>query len=818
MATSRAQAPPVNLKERIAALQQRNVSPGQSQNSQMANKSLPPVGGLRDKIAKFEQKGGVPVPRGSFGMGAPQLAENAPAKKRGELYGNRIQGLGRPSVSRSGSPMPPSDSESSPSPRKRCVSSGAALSDGPLRAAGDEPVPPLPSTLSFASPRRNSLAVDFGAGRRVVSSSGALGRDLDESESLSSSPTADRDAACDLAESSAESLGHIDGSSAILADDQESPATNSSVLETATAPSQDEPATSITFPSTESPPDNEAVTRTPVSSAQPLESLVSEVAEIKDEESSSVIPNAVSVEASEALSTAESAVTRQSPVLEDEQTEPATSDMPSPSLSAPSSVTPSDFDNGAGFDTPLTPLTPVDEGATTHVAERPSASLSHPVISVVVSPSDERRPVYTTTQTSKNVQPTAADNVEPEVRQGNVTKRSFTAVVHRKVTETPAATIPASSLVPVTPQISRIRRSAKGTVIEPPPSPGYGELAALLEEAALLEMRLTEGNGSTEFRNGSLKGGDGSAELRSWGLSSEEPSPIDPQPPKTPTNASFRPELRNDSASTLTSQTRTQSIDSRSLSDRSISIPSIREPTIDGDIPEEDEGGMGTTHSPKSPLPKYLSGFRRLASSSSSRRSSSYMPGAYPRDSISVSSEDSAPVRTPSDSGSDAAGGPGNGVAWPSVSPKKSGMGRSSSFADKLFHRGRTKSNVSTAETDRGSIHESPSRSYTLSTSSNSSLSKRPQARSPTETPGVRPNSWVHPRDSLSSISPPGSLFDKDIFDAFPSVPQTVPPAPPHSHSHSHLSPDDYPGGAVGRASTLPVKGRKQVAQRLSMV
>ncbi|KIJ58325.1 hypothetical protein HYDPIDRAFT_56363, partial [Hydnomerulius pinastri MD-312] len=165
---------PVNLKERIAALQQRNVSSGQHQTTQAASRSIPAVtgtGALRDKIAKFEEKGGVPVPRGSFGMGAPQLAENAPAKKRGELYGNRIQGLGRPSgppTSRSGSPSL-SGSES-PSPRKRCVSTGGALSSSLSRPnfTTDEPVPALPNTPPFSTtPRRNSLTVNFGAGRRV---------------------------------------------------------------------------------------------------------------------------------------------------------------------------------------------------------------------------------------------------------------------------------------------------------------------------------------------------------------------------------------------------------------------------------------------------------------------------------------------------------------------------------------------------------------------------------------------------------------------------------------------------------------------------
>ncbi|KAG2067522.1 hypothetical protein BDR04DRAFT_985793, partial [Suillus decipiens] len=171
-ATSRTYPPPVNLKERIAALQQRNVSPSQQQMSQFASKNLPSsgTGCLRDKIAKFEEKGGIPVPRGSFGMGAPQLAENAPAKKRGELYGNRVQNMGRPSglpSSRSGSPLPQVDNL--PLPRKRCVSTGGTLLKGtPPRFTTGEPVPPLPPTPSptLPSARRNSLAVNFGPPQR----------------------------------------------------------------------------------------------------------------------------------------------------------------------------------------------------------------------------------------------------------------------------------------------------------------------------------------------------------------------------------------------------------------------------------------------------------------------------------------------------------------------------------------------------------------------------------------------------------------------------------------------------------------------------
>jgi hypothetical protein len=85
-----------NLKERIAALEQRNA---ESATSSRATSPTPSItsnsghsaqsnGALRDRIARFEKKGGVPVPRGRFGLGAPPAVEGP--RKRGELYGNRI--------------------------------------------------------------------------------------------------------------------------------------------------------------------------------------------------------------------------------------------------------------------------------------------------------------------------------------------------------------------------------------------------------------------------------------------------------------------------------------------------------------------------------------------------------------------------------------------------------------------------------------------------------------------------------------------------------------------------------------------------------
>ena len=91
------QPPPSNLKDRIAALQQRNGSPSPtpSPTSSHRNASVtPPRSSLRDKIAKFERKGGVPLPRSSFGMGMPPPEEPGWTKSR-ELYGNRVAALGK---------------------------------------------------------------------------------------------------------------------------------------------------------------------------------------------------------------------------------------------------------------------------------------------------------------------------------------------------------------------------------------------------------------------------------------------------------------------------------------------------------------------------------------------------------------------------------------------------------------------------------------------------------------------------------------------------------------------------------------------------
>ena len=146
-ATARPNILPTNLKERIAALEQRTTvnstsspsSPATSPVSTDANGSQS-VGKLKDRIAKFERKGGVPVPRGSFGLGAPPTGEGP--KRQGELYGNRMQGKLTPQYT--GGSLASIGSFGSPPQR--------SFSTSILNGNFDDSHSPIASPTSIASP------------------------------------------------------------------------------------------------------------------------------------------------------------------------------------------------------------------------------------------------------------------------------------------------------------------------------------------------------------------------------------------------------------------------------------------------------------------------------------------------------------------------------------------------------------------------------------------------------------------------------------------------------------------------------------------
>ncbi|KAH0826966.1 hypothetical protein J3R83DRAFT_4625 [Lanmaoa asiatica] len=682
-------------------------------------------------------------------MGTPQLAENAPPKKRGELYANRLPGLGRPSgatISRSGSPRPPTDE--SPAPRKRCISTGAALSSGPSNFSTDEPVPPLPNGLSCPAPRRNSLAINFGSGRRVMSTSDAEGVEFVDALSPSLSSLAP--------EKPPETT-----------DSQ--PPNPESVIEPTLLEVEEPQPSSLEAPEvTLQPLEPPLVTE----QSLPADSGVSKVDTPAEHPPA---PQNLPFPVHDAYQNAS-----QSPTIEqsskdglsDYESAPQSAvSQPSPSLPEPASSVPS----LVPADTPSTPPEPTPTRAEIVVVSRSSSPPENVAKQVAAS---QGSAIATTAPNPTLPVPPSIPTPSLTTEARSQGKPTFKAVVHRKVTELPISPAASGLAPPATSQLIQKRRGVNSNVIDVPSSPGHGDLAVLLEDAALLELRLTEGDGT--------------------GLNAKELLAA------TPTNATFQPDLRHVSASTLTEHAPMPSIDSGSQSVRSVSIPSIRESFVDGDIPEGDETDgrslASTTFSQRSPSHrKYLSNIYRLTS----RRSSGYMPGTYPRDSMSMSSEDSSPVTTPSDNGKRK----GFGIAWPSTSPKKIGsnVSRSSSFADKIFNRNRTKSNVSTADqvSERSSLYESSQ--PTLSLSFPSELS--PETNPDGVDIGSRPESWISPGDSNSEFSPASSLLDKDIFDAFPSVPQTLPPG-------FHL---DAENAGVGRTSTLPVTGRKQVNQRLSM-
>ncbi|KDR73738.1 hypothetical protein GALMADRAFT_251556 [Galerina marginata CBS 339.88] len=177
---------PTNLKERIAALEQRNaanggansrpISPTPSAGPTVSTKAHPAA--FRDKIAKFEKKGGVPVPRGSFGLGAPPTSHGP--SRQGELYGNRIPAPARTvsngvyPVSRAASPTGGMSTPGSPHDR-RSFSLSSVISDDdnldytPVSSPTFAFPPDSPESVSVSlSPEPSPTNTEIGSFNRPI--------------------------------------------------------------------------------------------------------------------------------------------------------------------------------------------------------------------------------------------------------------------------------------------------------------------------------------------------------------------------------------------------------------------------------------------------------------------------------------------------------------------------------------------------------------------------------------------------------------------------------------------------------------------------
>jgi hypothetical protein len=416
--------------------------------------------------------------------------------------------------------------------------------------------------------------------------------------------------------------------------------------------------------------------------------------------------------------------------------------------------------------------------------------------------------------------PPAPENEESSITYGSVTlgshsetnlldaaqknKPVFSAVVHRKVTENPgiASSLDLSNARSVPDLQSHARRAMGSSRSVAPGSLGHGDLEDLLAEAALLEERLKR---------------------------SENGSDISIDADKTdPDGFQLEP----------------------------LSVPAIATPESYDD---ESHDQVPPPPPPKGGYYRMLSGLKKLAGSGSLRSTT----GSHSRVSTSgseLSSEDSASLGTPSDNGipfpmshsersldrPDSRGSVGFGYPS-SVSSKKTerSTSRASSFAEKIWHRGRTKSNNSNAGTflpyfDRStpSYHlksscaergqsSSPRKNVPLSISTTHSKLSRSNTQPPTLPPILtsednkdldnnRPVSWqsqssTTSTNTTSTVSPGGKLFTQELFDSFPSVPQEVPIASPGpgTTTFSRTSYD------VARSATLPLRTRRQSAQKL---
>lgn len=645
----------------------------QQNNNGTSNSNLTPPGAgsgaqaspsrvsLRDKIAKFEQRGGTPIPRGSFGMGAPP-PEDASSRKKGELLGNRVPGLNKPTISLASDRSAPPSASTKSFTRQRYTSTSdldfsppetpsefglkvrsptmaATVSGrvGMLEVASAGAVDSFPDSgfiSATSSPRRNSIA-----GRRTVSDSyGPYG--------LSSPPAPENNAlAADVAQSPND----------LVVQEVKQLSSEPELLE----PSERQSAAA---------PD--AIDST--AGAVPTIAAVAE--EPKETTSTSTKTTEVGLKIDVPI--------------------PEADTQPSQPVTANSSLTPN----------PATPFTPatantavsVDDSfaldismaeiitAHAEVLSPPSKAVLVPVPPASSPPpaAVEAIPVADAVTSSppsgsSNLKPIGESqpklrkkvyaNSGPGFQELSLTpkvpsRKSFTAVVHKKdkdsvsTTRSSSETVPPPRL-PITPARSKMVTAENEL---PPASPGAGELAWLVAEAAMLEKQLGVDTSSNE-------------ELA-------EPDYTVPlfTRPKTPAQTPV-PELVRDDASS-------EQTDPTPSTYSPYPVPTVRE--IGEEEAEDEFSPLSSAKSTRSR--KLSSKIKSLASTSSSTLRSLSSSNSRPSISSEMSSEESNRGRRSPQPSED--NGSLSSSRW-SLSPKKTPLSRATSFADRIMNRGaKTKS------------------------------------------------------------------------------------------------------------------------------
>ncbi|KZT70087.1 hypothetical protein DAEQUDRAFT_810829 [Daedalea quercina L-15889] len=884
-ATTKPPIPPVNLKDRIAALQQRNAGSNQSdarQPSSLTNGTRA-TGSLRDRIASFEKQGAVPVPRGSFGLGAPPVDDGS-SRRRGELIGNRVPGLSRP-VAPVPTHPPRATSPSSPG-RVRAASatiqsrassrstSPTLSADGEVESAYSSPEAALEESASPRSPRHSGT---WQARRRSVSDIVAkfsvpvvVGEPLPEGqEKADPSPPAiiisqeqgDMSAESyalftDTEQASTVALGALaqdvqsEGSQCVT-DEQLPPAVVS--------PSDaDEPS-----PSADSEPD----ARTVIAPAERIDPPVTPdvlaapeappAADAWDQVATAVLPSPV-----EAMSSESSGVTMSTTpqsdaevyniaefntaeVVADEVTSPteslpevpSTLPIPEESIASPSA------DPAPTVPTPVQPQ--VQLIVDTEEPGNQSLALDTQEVVIVTEPPRVVTPVVTRAVLIpvSPISPSPVDQIRPEPTpsfvEPSLTPKtatgSFRAVVHHKVAEGGRRSTSSQAA-----RVSDLR-----VAVDSPQSPGFTDLADLLADAALLEQQLSALGSPRKLPSGNA-------------FPSTPPSASALRNVSAPRVEVTIPEHLSDEVSTSghghssseyhspqefpsIPEPRTPSPVTPPKDRHRSRIVSDAEPKTPGPVTPVKEHLRGRLLSdtpppvpPKSPRPRYFSTLLTRRPSTT-KDSLMPMPGAYPRNSIcsEMSEDDSVLVATPPSPRFDALGSDTSSVMSSNRSWKmpSKGLARATSFADRLWHKRNNRNTVVIATPGKQHLHVRKSQDsspYSLNAgypdddghlSANPAVRPRKSEPMPTlpqldlspstraERPlsanaDDRPMSWVSVSSSIGSAG-----LDSALFDAFPSVPDTVPAIPDLSEDSGlspHVSPSEPRDSMSSRSGNFP--------------